>query len=46
MAAAGRELIAGKFTAEALAEVLDATYAGGARTRAQLSRDAVLAASA
>jgi len=46
MAEAGREFIAGKFTAEALAEALDATYAGGARTQAQLSQDAVLAASA
>ncbi len=44
MAAAGRQLITGKFTAEALGEVLEATYEGGARTTRP--RDAALVTSA
>lgn len=45
LAAAGRQLITSKFTAEALAEVLEATYEGGSRIPGP-HRDAALATSA
>ena len=46
MAAAGRRLIAEKFTPEALAEVLEATYEGGAQIQPRPRHDAALVTSA
>jgi glycosyltransferase involved in cell wall biosynthesis len=46
MAAAGRRLIAEKFTPEALAEVLEATYEGGAQIQPRPRHDAALVKSA
>jgi glycosyltransferase involved in cell wall biosynthesis len=46
MAAAGRRLIADKFTPEALAEVLESTYEGGAQIRPRPRHDAALVRSA
>jgi glycosyltransferase involved in cell wall biosynthesis len=46
MAAAGRRLIADKFTPEALADVLEATYEGGAQRRPRPRHDVALVSSA
>jgi glycosyltransferase involved in cell wall biosynthesis len=46
MAAAGRRLIADKFTPEALADVLEATYEGGAQRRPRPCHDVALVSSA
>ena len=46
MAAAGRRLIADRFTPEALADVLEATYEGGAQRRPRPRHDVALVKSA
>jgi glycosyltransferase involved in cell wall biosynthesis len=46
MATAGRRLIADKFTPEALADVLEATYEGGAQRRPRPRHDVALVSSA